>query len=72
MITVVELQTTNGVTAVLTEVFQDRNLAEQKYHQTLAYASVSSVDVHAVGMLDEFCQVIKNEVYFHNQNTVAE
>ena len=52
MVTVVELQTTNGVTAVITEVFQDRNLAEQKYHQTLAYASVSSVDVHAVGMLE--------------------
>ena len=72
MVTVVELQTTNGVTAVLTEAFQDRNLAEQKYHQTLAYASVSSIDVHAVGMLDEFCQVIKNEVYFHNQEPVVE
>ena len=72
MFTVVELQTTNGVTAVLTEVFQDRNFAEQKYHQTLAYASVSSVDVHAVGMLDEFCQVIKNEVYFHNQTPIEE
>lgn len=72
MFIVVELQTTNGVTSILSNVYQDRNLAEQKYHQTLAYASVSSVDVHAVGMLDEFCQVIKNEVYFHNQTPIEE
>lgn len=72
MFTVIELQTTNGVTAILSEVFQDRNNAEQKYHQTLAYAAVSSVDIHSVGILDEFCQVIKNEVYFHNQTPIEE
>ena len=72
MYLVIELQTTNGVTTVLTEVFQDRNLAEQKYHQTLAYAAVSSVEVHSVGLLDEFCQVIKNEVYSHNQEPIVE
>lgn len=72
MFTVVELQTTNETTSILSNVYQDRNLAEQKYHQILAYAAVSSVDIHSVGILDEFCQVIKNEVYFHNQTPIEE
>lgn len=67
MYIVVELQTTNGTTSILSEVFEDRSLAEQKYHQILMYAAVSTVDTHSVGILDQFCQVIKYEVYSHNQ-----
>lgn len=72
MFIVIELQTTNGVTSVLTEVFQDRGLAEQKFHTVLSYAAVSSVDIHAVSMLSADGFIIKNDVYFHNQNPIEE
>lgn len=72
MFTVIELQTTNGVTAVLTEVFQNREQAEQKFHTTLAYAAVSSIDIHAVSILSPDGSVLKNDVYYHNQNIVTE
>lgn len=72
MFIVIELQTTNGVTAVLTDVFQNREQAEQKFHNVLSYAAVSSVDIHAVSILSADGFVLKNDVYFHNQNTVTE
>lgn len=67
MFTVIELQTTNGTTTVLTNVYQDRGQAEQKFHTVLAYASVSEVDIHAVSILSADGYVLKNDVYFHNQ-----
>lgn len=72
MFTVIELQTTNGVTAVLTEIFQNREQAEQKFHTVLSYAAVSSVDIHAVSILSADGFVLKNDVYYHNQNIVTE
>lgn len=62
---VVELQTTNGTTNVLTNSYSDRNAAEQKYHQVLSYAAVSTVEFHAASMLDQFGNVMKSECYTH-------
>lgn len=62
---VVELQTTNGTTTVLTNSYSDRNTAEQKYHQVLSYAAVSTVEFHAASMLDQFGNVMKSECYTH-------
>jgi len=72
MFTVIELQTTNGITAVLTEVFQNREQAEQKFHTVLSYAAVSSVDIHAVSILSPDSSVLKNDVYYHNQTPIEE
>lgn len=72
MFTVIELQTINGVTTVLTDVFQNREQAEQKFHNILSYAAVSSVDIHAVSILSADGSILKNDVYFHNQNIVTE
>lgn len=64
---VIELQTTNGSTSILTNAYSERDKAEQKYHQVLSYAAVSNVQFHSVSMLDQFGSVIKNECYTHQQ-----
>ena len=66
---VIELQTTDGTTSVLSNVYTDRGQAEQKYHQVLSYAAVSNVDIHSVVILSPEGFVMKNDVYFHNQET---
>lgn len=65
MLVVIELQTTNGVTALLTDTFNDRAAAENKYHAILSAAAVSSVEEHAAVMMDHKGFVIKNEIYYH-------
>ena len=63
---ILEIQHSNdGSTAVLHEVIADRNTAEQVYHTKLAYAAVSSVNVHSVVMLDDYGNRVKGETYFH-------
>lgn len=65
MYIVAEFQTTGDTTSILTFQFTDKNEAEQKYHQVLSYAAVSSVNIHAVSMMNEFGCVAKNEFYTH-------
>ena len=67
---VIEIQSANGTTSVIPSVHSDRNIAEQKYHQTLSYAAVSSVDVHSVVMLDDYGTRIKGETYHHYNGEV--
>ena len=62
---VVELQTTDGTTALLTNTYADKAQAEQKYHTVLAAAAVSAVGVHACAMLTEDGRLVKNECYRH-------
>lgn len=70
---ILESQTTNGTTAVLTTIKSDRNEAEQEYHSKLSFAAVSVVPLHAVTMLSENGRVIKSEAYSHEtQPTVEE
>ena len=65
MYIVAEFQTTGDTTAILTYSYTESNLAEQKYHEILSAAAVSSVPLHAVSMLNEYGCVAKNEFYTH-------
>lgn len=67
---IVEIQRNGSETSCITTVQQDRSVAEQKYHQTLSYAAVSSVEIHSVVMLDDFGTRIKGETYHHHNGEV--
>lgn len=61
-----EIQTENSQTALAPAVtYIDRNLAEGAYHQKLAAAAVSAVDVHTVIMYDEHGNILRREFYEH-------
>lgn len=64
---IIEIQHSNdGSTAVLHEVVADRNTAEQTYHTKLAYAAVSTVNVHTVDMMDDYgVLVYPPKTYYH-------
>ena len=64
---IIELQTTNGVTAVDKEIKTTYETAEQEYHRRLMYAAVSEVPLHAVTMLTENGKMVKYECYDHRQ-----
>lgn len=69
---IIEIQHSNdGSTTVLHEVVADRNTAEQTYHTKLAYAAVSSVNVHSVVMMDDYGARIKGETYYHGGDVEA-
>lgn len=65
MFIVIELQTNDGKTASLINAFENKNEAESKYHQILASASISSINVHAAVLLDERGNLEKSEYYLH-------
>lgn len=66
MFIVQEIQTNNGQVALTPAVtYGDRFAADGAYHQLLAAAAVSSVDVHAVVMFDEHGNLVKREFYEH-------
>ena len=66
MFIVLEMQTENSATALLpAPTYTDKNEAESAFHSKLASAAISSVDVHAVVMLDEHGNIIKREFYEH-------
>lgn len=63
---VTEYQTTDeSTTALINYVYTDRNTAEQKYHEILSYAAVSSLPIHAASMANEYGGLYKNEFYEH-------
>ena len=66
MYILVEMQTNNGQTAVVTPVvYENRLEAESVYHQKLAAAAISSVQIHSVAMLDDHGGTIKRDYYEH-------
>ena len=66
MFAVIEMQTTNGVTAVVPPAtYADRNQAEAKFHTILASAAVSAVEIHSCAVLDERGVAILNHCYYH-------
>lgn len=65
MYVVVEMQTNNGVTAQITTVEQNKDVAEQKYHLILSAAAVSNVEIHSAVILNPEGQRIKSECYKH-------
>lgn len=72
MFTVIELQTTDGKTSSQSFHFDSENQAYQKYHEILMYAAVSTVEIHAATVLNEYGNVLKNEFYTHEQDPNAE
>jgi hypothetical protein len=65
MYIVSEFQTNAGQTAILNYSFTEQGPAEQKYHEVLAYAAISEVELHAVSLMNEYGCVAKNEYYTH-------
>ena len=65
MYTVIELQTNDGTTSILTYQFTDRDEAEAKFHLILSYAAVSTIEIHAVSIMDALGDVVKNDRYYH-------
>ena len=63
---VIELQTTE-TTSALNYVFADRLQAEQKYHEILSYAAVSTVPIHGAVMLTSEGVMINSEYYDHRE-----
>ena len=63
---IVEAQTTNGTTAVISTVKSTYETAEQDYHSKLSFAAVSDVPLHSVTMLTERGSIVKYEVYDHS------
>lgn len=66
MYIVIEIQAGDSV-ATLVNSYEDKNLAEQKYHQVLAAAAVSAVPKHSAVMLTDEGDRLKNECYIHEQ-----
>lgn len=66
MYIVLELQTTNGTTAVVPPVaFDNLEQAYQKFYTVLAAAAVSSVQIHSATMLNENGDLIRAEHFEH-------
>lgn len=66
MYIVIEIQTSNTV-ATIVNSYSDRNTAEQKYHQILSAAAVSTVPKHGAVMLTDEGVRLKGECYIHEQ-----
>lgn len=64
MFIVIELQKSDTL-AVLSDTYETRNQAEQKYHTVLAYAAVSEIPKHSAVLLDEDGTFIKSESFEH-------
>lgn len=65
---VIEIQKmNNGSVSQIVTVHDTREQAEQKYHTVLAYASVSTCDVHSAVMLTDEGDMVKKETYYHGQ-----
>lgn len=47
--------------------FEDLNDAKAAYHQKLAYAYQSKVDIHSVAILDHTGAVVESECVLHGQ-----
>ncbi len=68
MYAVVELQKNDTLSALIS-TYMERNVAEQAYHNTLAYAAVSTIPVHSVILLSDEGRTIKMDSYTHETLT---
>lgn len=67
---VIEMQKqSDGTIAQITTSYTDRNTAEQKYHEILSFAAVSSIPIHTAVILSEEGSLIKKESYRHEEVT---
>ena len=67
MYIILETQKSNGgsISIVPPSSYSDQNTAEQKFHEALSAAAVSTVNVHTVVMLNEYGERLKGETYIH-------
>lgn len=73
MFIVQELQTNKEKTALLPAlVYETRQEAESAFHQALAAAAISSVEIHAVMLYTEEGAVQRTEVYRHGEAATDE
>ncbi len=52
--------------------YEDLNEAKSAYHQKLAYAYASTVDIHTVEIIDHTGSVIERECVLHGQAELEE
>ena len=71
MYIVVELQTNGDQTANIVTAHATRNEADSKYHQVLAAAAISNVELHACALLTSEGYCIANDHYTHTQEAEA-
>ena len=71
MYIVIEIQTSDTV-ATIVNAYEDRNTAEQKYHQILSAAAVSEVPKHGAVMLTDEGVRLKGECYIHEEEGETE
>lgn len=57
----------DGTIGTLINDYEDRNVAENKYHNILAAAAVSNLAIHTAFMLDPKGKVLKADHYEHKQ-----
>lgn len=69
---VIEIQSDKETASVLTNSYEDRADAENKYHTILAYAAKSSIPVHSAVMLTDEGFYIKSECYKHEVESEVE
>lgn len=65
MFSIIELQTTNGVTTHIYNTAETKDQAMSIYHTTLSYAAVSQVEYHACIVMDEQGRYLARECYEH-------
>lgn len=67
MYTIIEMQTENAQTAVVTPITRDtRDEAESEWHRIMSTAAMSTVDIHSAVILNEEGQIIKTGCYKHD------
>ena len=71
MLIVIELQTNNGTTTVLTNSYAEESLAWQKYYQVLSFSAVSDIDIHSATIINEEGYAIENG-YFNRVSNNTE
>lgn len=68
-----EIQTSNGQTALTPAITKtDKNEADSVYHSILASAAISSVEIHAVTMVNEHGGLVKSDYYEHRTEASGE
>ena len=73
MYIVIEIQkNSNDQIGTIVNSYEDKNTAEQKYHNVLASAAVSTLPIHSAAMLMEDGRQIKRETYYHQVQEVEE
>lgn len=63
MYIVIELQNNNGTVSNIVTAYNTQDQAEQKYHEILKYAAVTTLTSHAAVILNERGEMIRAESY---------